>query len=359
MEQVLVGMSGGVDSSVAALLLMEGYAVSGATMKLFQSEDICQVEGGKTCCALTDAEDARQVCNRLGIDHHVFNFRDLFYQEVIGRFSDSYAQGETPNPCIDCNHFVKFPHLLRRAELLGMAYIATGHYARRRRDEGSGRHLLLRGLDREKDQSYVLYAMDQETLSRTLFPLGDKTKEEIRAMAAGHSLITAEKPDSQDICFVPDGDYSAFLAAKMGFSNSPGDILDSTGQVLGRHKGAFRYTIGQRRGLGVSAANPLYVIDKDMAKNTVILGGEHALMTDRFFVREPNWISIAALEAPLQVSVMTRYRDREGSASLHPLPDGSVEVRLDTPKRAVTPGQAAVFYQGDLVVGGGVIDGRR
>ena len=353
MEQVLVGMSGGVDSSVTALLLMERYDVAGATMKLFDSGDI--VTEGKTCCAITDVEDARQVCHRLGVDHHVFNFTEAFHREVMARFAAGYARGETPNPCIDCNRFVKFPELLRRATLLGMPHIATGHYARIRFDEATGRYQLLRAVDREKDQSYVLYAMTQAELARTLLPLGDRTKAEIRQLAEARGLRTADKPDSQDICFVPDGDYGAFLTEKMGIGAVPGEILDGSGRVLGRHRGAIRYTIGQRRGLGVAADSPLYVTGKDMVRNVVTVGPERELFRDRFTVRAPNWIAVERLEAPLEVAVMTRYRDREGTAELWPRSDGDVEVRLREPKRAVTPGQAAVFYQGDVVVGGGII----
>ncbi|MCL2842101.1 MAG: tRNA 2-thiouridine(34) synthase MnmA [Oscillospiraceae bacterium] len=353
MEQVLVGMSGGVDSSVAALILMERYQVSGGTMKLFDSGDI--VTAGKTCCAITDVEDARRVCHRLGLDHHVFNFTGEFYKEVMERFAASYASGETPNPCIDCNRFVKFPGLLRRGTQLGFPYVATGHYAQIRWDAPTGRWQLRRAVDAGKDQSYVLYTMTQEELGRTLLPLGERTKADIRAMAEAEGLVTADKPDSQDICFVPDGDYGTFLTEKMGITTNPGDILDKVGQVLGKHTGAVRYTIGQRRGLGVAAPTPLYVIGKDMAQNTVIVGEQADLMRDRFYVRDANWISIPALTTPCTVTVMTRYRDREETATLHPCPDGQVEVRLETPKRAVTPGQAAVFYQGDVVVGGGVI----
>ena len=354
MEQVLVGMSGGVDSSVAALLLMEHYGVVGATMKLFDSVDI--VTESKTCCSITDVEDARRVCHRLGIPHHVFNFTETFHREVMERFADGYARGKTPNPCIDCNRFVKFPHLLRRADQLGTTYIATGHYAQIRFDEATGRYQLLRGRDRLRDQSYVLYAMTQSELARTFFPLGDRTKTQIREIAEAKGLVTADKPDSQDICFVPDGDYGTFLTEKMGLTALPGDILDSSGRVLGQHRGAIRYTIGQRRGLGVAAETPLYVTGKDMARNTVTVGVGRDLFVDRFRVRGLNWIACEALTEPLAVTVMTRYRDQESEAILYPLPDGNVEARLQAPKRAVTPGQAAVFYQGDVVVGGGEID---
>jgi len=352
-QKILVGMSGGVDSSAAALILMNETEVAGCTMKLFDSDDI--VENSKTCCALTDVEDARRVCHLLGIDHHVFNFTGEFHKEVMERFADGYAQGETPNPCIDCNRYVKIPYLLRRAEQLGFTHIAMGHYARIRWDESSRRYQLLRGVDASKDQSYVLYAMTQEELSRTRLPLGDKTKAEIRAIAAERGLVTADKPDSQDICFVPDGDYAGFLTEKMGLRTEAGNIVDQSGQVLGQHTGTIRYTIGQRRGLGLSAPAPLYVTGKDMANNIVTVGDEAALLTERFTVREPNWISIETLHEPLEVTVMTRYRDRETLATLHPLANGGVKVRLREPKRAVTPGQAAVFYQDDIVVGGGVI----
>jgi len=354
MEQVLVGMSGGVDSSAAALLLMEQYQVAGATMKLFDSGDI--ITHGKTCCAITDVEDARRVCHRLGIDHHVFNFTDEFHREVMGRFADGYARGETPNPCIDCNQFVKVPELLRRATQLGMPYIAMGHYARIRFDEATGRYQLLRGLDREKDQSYVLYAMTQAELARTLLPLGDRTKAEIREIAGAQGLVTADKPDSQDICFIPDGEYGTFLTEKMGLSAVPGNIVDKSGHVLGQHRGAICYTLGQRRGLGIAAEAALYVTGKDMERNTILVGTSQDLMRDRFTVRTPNWIAIENPEEPFEVTVMTRYRDKEGEATLYPLASGDIEVRLREPKRAVTPGQAAVFYRDDVVVGGGVVD---
>ena len=357
MMSVLVGMSGGVDSSAAALMLMPQYQVSGATMKLFEHTDICH-EGSRTCCAINDVEDARRVCNRLGIEHHVFNFRDGFHQHVIARFAEGYAQGETPNPCIDCNRFVKFPYLLKRADQLGFDYIATGHYARISRDGQSGRYLLMRGLDSEKDQSYVLYAMSQAELSRTLFPLGNQTKAQIRALAVEHGLVTADKPDSQDICFVPDGNYGAFLTEKMGIPSEPGDVLDESGQILGRHRGLIHYTIGQRRGLGIAASTPLYVTGKELSQNTLTLGKSEDLMDDGFIVRDANWIAIKALDAPMDVTVMTRYRDRETDALLYPLESGDVFVQLSAAKRAITPGQAAVFYQGDTVIGGGVISAK-
>jgi len=356
MNSVLVGMSGGVDSSVTALVLMEKYAVAGATMKLFDSADILP-EDSKTCCAVTDVEDARRVCDMLGIIHHTFNFRAEFQQQVIERFAAGYIHGQTPNPCIDCNRFVKFPHLLRRARQLGIEYIATGHYARVAFDDKSGRYRLMRGLDLQKDQSYVLYAMTQDELAHTLFPLGERTKQQIRDIAATHQLRTADKPESQDICFVPDGDYGKFLREKMEVISTPGDVVDAGGRILGQHRGLIHYTIGQRRGLGIAAPNPLYVTAKDLTKNQLIVSGHADLLQAQFSVCDVNWISIETLDTPLEVCVMTRYRDEKTSATLYPLASGQVQVRLHEPKRAITPGQAAVFYHDDVVVGGGVIVG--
>jgi tRNA-specific 2-thiouridylase len=349
-------MSGGVDSSVAASLLVEqGYDVCGVTLKLFSNEDIGLDSVLRTCCSLSDVGDARSVAYKLGIDHFVFNFGDAFNRDVIRRFADAYIAGRTPNPCIDCNRFIKFDKLPERAQLMGWDYIATGHYVRTAYDEKAGRYLLKKARDASKDQTYVLYALTQEQLKRTLFPLGGLTKNEVRALAVSRGLLNAQKPDSQDICFVPGGDYAAFIENVLGYKSEPGDFVDSGGKVLGRHKGLIHYTIGQRRGLGLSAVRPKYVIGKDVETNTVIVGNEEELYSISMTVDNLNLISVPELTEPVRASVKTRYSQKETPATLYPPEDGRMLILFDNPQRAVTPGQAAVFYDGDTVIGGGTI----
>jgi len=350
-------MSGGVDSSVAAALLKDaGYEVVGATLKLFSNEDIGLEHGARTCCSLEDVEDARAVAFKLGFPHHVFNFRELFREQVINHFAESYAGGETPNPCIDCNRFIKFDKLLERALVLDMNYIATGHYANIEFDERKGRYLLKIAMDQSKDQSYVLYALSQEQLKRTLFPLGRLRKSEVRALAEARGLVNARKPDSQDICFIRDGDdYAAFLENTMNVRSSPGNFTDSNGKVLGEHKGLIHYTIGQRKGLNLSFDRPKYVIKKDLQSNTVMLGNESELYSKSMTVGDVNLISVEALTAPIKAAVKTRYSQKETPATLIPLENGQIAVRFHEPQRAVTSGQAAVFYDGEIVIGGGTI----
>lgn len=353
-DKVLVAMSGGVDSSVAAAILSEKYDAVGVTLKLFTNEDIA-LDRSKTCCSLDDVQDARSVAFRLNMEHYVFNFGDRFRQCVINKFNNAYISGDTPNPCIDCNRFIKFNALLKRAELMECDYIATGHYVRREYDEKSGRYLLKKGKDSHKDQSYVLYGLTQEQLAKTLFPIGELTKEETRAIAAKYNFLNADKPDSQDICFVPDGDYASFIERDTGRSFEPGNFVDKNGNILGRHSGIIRYTKGQRKGLGIALGEPAYVIDKDIASNTVIIGKNEDLFTTELIANDVNLISIAQLTEPMKVGAKVRYSQLEKPATIFPLENGNVKVIFDEPQRAVTTGQAVVFYSGDTVVGGGTI----
>ncbi len=353
-ETVLVGMSGGVDSAAAAVLLQEaGYRAVGCTLRLYDNGDIGR-EG--SCCSLEDVEDARSTARRLGMDFHVFNFSSLFREQVMDQFVAGYQAGRTPNPCIQCNRRVKFEALLRRADDLGLRCIATGHYARV--DCERGRWRLLRGRDRRKDQSYFLYPLPQEQLSRLLLPVGEYDKASVRALAEARGLCPAHKPDSQDICFVPDGDYPAFLQRYGGLALREGDFVDTQGRVLGRHRGLPCYTTGQRRGLGVSADRPLYVVRKDAGSNTVVLGDEAALYSDTVWAEDFHWVSLPPQGGPVEVTAKTRYSQTECPAVLCPEADGTVRAEFVRPQRAVTAGQSLVCYQGDAVVGGGVISAR-
>ncbi len=355
-KKVMAAMSGGVDSAVAALLLLEqGYEVSGVTLKLFSNDDIGLDAVTRTCCSLSDVEDARSVCHKLGIEHFVYNFGDRFDRDVIGRFADCYLSGRTPNPCIDCNRYIKFDALLERALLLGFDHIATGHYARIGYDEAAGRYLLKKSADTAKDQTYVLYNLTQEQLKHTLFPLGGMTKSAVRALAEKNGLVNAGKPDSQDICFVPDGDYGHFIEDVLGRASPPGDFVDTKGNVLGRHKGLIHYTVGQRRGIGLSFDRPKYVVAKNAETNTVVLGDEEDLYADTMNVHDLNLISVAGLDRPYRAEVKTRYSQKAAPATLYPPAGGVMRVVFDRPQRALTPGQSAVFYDGDTVIGGGII----
>ncbi|MBR0510062.1 MAG: tRNA 2-thiouridine(34) synthase MnmA [Clostridia bacterium] len=352
MAKALIAMSGGVDSSVAALLTKNaGYECVGCTMRLFTNED-AGVQS-RTCCSLNDVEDARSVACRLGMPYYVFNFSDDFRKQVIGKFIDCYFAGATPNPCIDCNRYMKFGKLCERAEILGCDVIVTGHYARI--EKSGGRFLLKKGLDACKDQSYVLYAMTQAELSRTLLPLGGLHKSEVRAVAAENGFLNADKPDSQDICFVPDGDYAAAIERFSDRVSPPGDFIDAEGRVLGKHKGIIHYTVGQRRRLGISIGSRCYVSAIDPEKNTVTLTAGEGLFTNVVTVRDVNWIACDGLGRPEKLTAKLRYRHPAQPAVVEQTGEDTVRLTFDTPQRAATRGQAAVFYDGDTVVGGGTI----
>ena len=351
MAQVFLGMSGGVDSSAAAVLLQDaGYTVHGLHLSLLNSLPLPEE------CAPDDGSDARAVAKALGLPFHDFDLSERFRQTVVDYFIQEYEVGRTPNPCVFCNREIKFGAMWDAARSLGADHLATGHYANTARDPATGRYLLRRGADRAKDQSYFLCRLTQEQLSRTLFPLGGMTKPQVRELTETHGLITARKRDSQDICFVPDGDYVSFIARCVGHPSPTGPFLDREGHVLGRHKGFIRYTKGQHKGLGLAIEPPLYVLDKDPAAHTIRLGHNEDLFTTEVTVGDWNWIAIPALTGPIEVTAKTRYSQREALATAEPLAGGLVRLRFREPQRAVTPGQFAVLYDGENVVGGGVIE---
>ena len=354
-KRALIAMSGGVDSSVAAWLMVQaGYSCIGATMRLFDNAILPEGQES-TCCSLEDVEDARSVAYRLGFPYYVFNFTGDFREKVMDKFVHCYECGATPNPCIDCNRYLKFEHLLRRALELGCDCIVTGHYARIHRDPETGRYLLCKAVHTAKDQSYFLYSLTQEQLAHTQFPLGALTKDAVREIAAEMGFVNAKKHDSQDICFVPDGDYTAFLERYTGRHYPPGDFLDRDGKVVGRHRGAVAYTLGQRKGLGLAMGAPVYVCGKNMEQNTVTVGPEDALFSRSLIAEDWNWFPFPALTRPQKVAAKTRSRQVEQPATVYPMPDGRARVVFDQPQRAITPGQAVVLYDADTVVGGGTI----
>jgi len=353
-QRAMIAMSGGVDSSVAASLMQQaGFECMGATIRMFDNAAIGIADS--TCCSLDDVEDARSVARRLGMPFHVMNGKEAFARHVIGDFVTTYEQGATPNPCIQCNRHLKFDLFLHRAQALGCDCIVTGHYARIRYDEASGRYLLCKALDASKDQSYVLYCLTQEQLAHTRFPLGELTKEQVRAIAAQRGFLNARKKDSQDICFVPDGDYVAFMERYMGKQYAPGDFLDQNGKVVGRHRGAVCYTLGQRKGLGLAMGAPVYVCGKDMQANTVTVGPNEALFATTLLAKDFNWIALPGITEPKSVTARARYNQKEQPATVHPEENGLVRVVFHQPQRAMTPGQAVVLYDGDVVLGGGTI----
>ena len=345
-NKVMIGMSGGVDSSTAALLLQQaGHEVTGCTLQLYTPPG----------CTPVDAEDARKVAARMGIKHITVDLQDCFRREVIEPFAHSYTVGETPNPCINCNRTIKFGKMLEAAREQGCTHIATGHYAQVEFSQKYGRWVVKKAVDHTKDQSYVLYVMSQEQLAHTYFPLGGMAKAEAREIAQANGFVNAHKPDSQDICFVPDGDYAGFLTGLMGVKTKAGNFVDKNGTVLGKHKGVIHYTIGQRRGLNISLGKRTFVIAKDAKTNTVTLGDDIDLHVSHCLVRDPNWVALEGLTAPVRASVKTRYSQKEVEATLSPAENGRILVEFDQPQRAPSPGQAAVFYDGDVVLGGGTI----
>lgn len=344
-KKALIAMSGGVDSSVAAYLAQSsGFACIGATMQLHPTDD-----GGR------QIDDVRSVAQRLGMAFYALDFRDTFRREVMDRFVRDYESGLTPNPCVICNQKLKFGHLLNAAQDLGCDYVVTGHYARILQDTETGRWMLRKAADTGKDQSYFLYGLTQHQLSHILFPLGEFTKPETRHIAESQGFLTAKKKDSQDICFIPDGDYMAFMAQYTGKTYPAGDFLDLSGSVVGRHNGAVGYTLGQRKGLGLALGAPVYVCEKDMQRNTVTVGPDAALMHSTLRANDWFWHSIPELTEPLRVCAKARSRMVEQPATVYPEANGFARVEFDLPQRAITPGQAVVLYDGEIVIGGGTI----
>ncbi len=353
LHRVVVALSGGVDSSTAAaLLVQQGYEVSGVMMRLWATHYQGEFPANR-CCSPSAIADARQVCALLGIPFHLVNLEEEFKAQVVDYFCDSYALGRTPNPCLACNREIKFKALLRLAFGLGAEYLATGHYGRIRSRKGE--YQLLRGIDEEKDQSYVLYMLGQEELPHLLFPVGHFTKRQVRAMAANYNLPTADTGESQDVCFVHDGDYRGFVAQQRPETVRPGPIVDLQGHVLGEHRGVAFYTVGQRQGLGIAAAHPLYVLEIDSTRNALVVGPKAALLRCALLAEQVSFVAANPPPHPISITAKIRYKAKEAPATLILLPGRMAKVIFSDPQPAITPGQGVVFYQGDVVLGGGII----
>lgn len=347
-KKVLLGMSGGVDSSVSALLLKEqGYDVVGTTLELFV---------GSSCCNVNTYIDAKNVCKTLGVPHFTFDYKDEFKKHVIDDFINCYDNQQTPNPCIECNRYLKFGSMYKKAKELGCEYIATGHYAKTEYSEKYGRYVLKKANNIAKDQSYVLYTIPKELLGKVLFPLGEfESKDEVRKVARENNLKVASKPDSEDICFIPDGDYKKFLENNSNIKPKEGNIVNSNGEILGKHQGLYKYTIGQRKGLGISYRVPLFVIGFNKERNEVIVGEESEIYKKEMLVDNINLLLIDSLQEKMKVSVKTRYSSKEERATIEMVEDGVIKVVFENPVARITPGQSAVFYIDDIVLGGGKI----
>ena len=353
MKKAIIAMSGGVDSSVAAYFMKKnGYDCIGVTMKLYDNSDIF-VPTEKTCCSADDVEDARNVANKLNIPYYVFDFKGEFSEKVIDKFVSTYENGGTPNPCIDCNRYLKFKKLMDKMNELSFDYVVTGHYASV--EEKDGRFLLKRGKDISKDQSYVLYSLTQEQLSHIILPLGEYTKDEIREIAKDNGFVNAHKKDSQDICFVPDGDYASFIKKRTGKNYPDGSFINVNGEVIGTHSGIINYTVGQRKRLGVAFGEPMYVCNVNPFDNTVTLGKNENLFTKELTASDINLITVDRIDGEMRVTAKVRYKHTEQPATVTQLDDNTIKVVFDEPQRAITKGQAVVLYDGDYVVGGGTI----
>ena len=355
MKKVVVGMSGGVDSSVAAYLLkQQGYDVVGVTMQIWQDESHEEIENKGGCCGLSAVDDARRVAAMLDIPYYVMNFKSEFKRDVIDYFVREYLAGRTPNPCIACNRYVKWESLLTRSIQIGADYIATGHYARIC-ELPNGRYAIRNSVTAKKDQTYALYNLTQEQLKRTLMPIGDYTKEQVRKIAEDIGLMVAGKPDSMEICFVPDNDYASFIEKETGVTSVPGDFVDVDGNVIGKHKGVIHYTVGQRKGLGIALGKPAFVVAIRPEQNQVVIGEDRDVYTEKLYANNLNFMSVGNITEPVHVKAKIRYSHEGAYCTVRKIDSDTIECIFDQPVRAVTPGQAVVLYDGEYVLGGGTI----